>query len=84
MKLIERVAAVAGVATPRMSVLPTWALKAVGAAHRGTKELMETSYMFERPFVVDSTTSQARLGLAPTPLEAGLAQTVAWWRENGT
>lgn len=37
--------------------------------------------MFDRPFVLDSSASQARLGLSPTPLETGLRETVAWWRK---
>ena len=28
------------------------------------------------------TTSGPRLGLSPTPVEAGLAETVAWWRRE--
>jgi nucleoside-diphosphate-sugar epimerase len=46
------------------------------------RELAETSYMFTRPFVLDSSASEQRLGLSPTPLEAGLAETVAWWRRQ--
>jgi nucleoside-diphosphate-sugar epimerase len=36
--------------------------------------------MFTAPFVLDSTASEQRLGLAPTPMDDGLAATVAWWR----
>ena len=34
-------------------------------------------YMFARPFVMDSSASEQRLGLAPTPLADGVARTVA-------
>jgi nucleoside-diphosphate-sugar epimerase len=47
---------------------------------REMRELAETSYMFTDPFVMDSSASEARLGLSPTPLTDGLARTVAWWR----
>ena len=43
-------------------------------------ELAETGYMFAKPFVMDSSASEERLGLGPTPLADGLARTVAWWR----
>jgi nucleoside-diphosphate-sugar epimerase len=83
-ELIEQVASTAGVPVPRTSAIPTWALKTFGVVSRSMKELAETGYMFDRPFVLDSTASEARLGLSPTPLETGLKETVAWWRENGS
>ncbi|HXH77127.1 NAD-dependent epimerase/dehydratase family protein [Nocardioides sp.] len=83
-ELITQVAATAGVPVPRMSALPSWAVKSIGVVSPSTKELVEVSYMFDRPFVVDSTASEARLGLAPTPFDVGLKETVAWWRENGS
>jgi nucleoside-diphosphate-sugar epimerase len=83
-QLIEQVAATAGVPAPKMSAIPSWTLKTLGVVARGMKELAETSYQFDRPFVLDSSASQARLGLSPTPLETGLKETVAWWRENGS
>ena len=83
-ELIERVATTAGVPVPRMSALPIWAVKTLGVVSRSMKELVETGYMFDRPFILDSSASEARLGLSPTPLETGLKETVAWWRENGS
>jgi uncharacterized protein YndB with AHSA1/START domain len=55
---------------------------ALDASLAKLKELAETAYQFDRPFVLDSSASEARLGLAPTPLEVGLKETVAWWRES--
>ncbi len=80
-ELIEQVAAVGDVEVPRMSAIPTWLLTTMGIAHRPTRELAETAYMFDRPFVLDSSTSQRRLGLTPTSLTAGLKASVAWWRD---
>jgi nucleoside-diphosphate-sugar epimerase len=42
--------------------------------------MAETGYMFAKPFVMDSSASEERLGLAPTTLADGVARTVAWWR----
>lgn len=83
-QLIEQVAAIAGVKVPRMSAIPIRAMKAIGTVSRNMKELAETGYMFDRPFVLDSSASEARLELSPTPLEIGLKESVAWWRENGS
>lgn len=79
-QLVERVAAAGGVRTPRMSAIPIPVLGAIGLVSRDMRELAETGYMFARPFVLDSTASEERLGLSPTPLTEGLATTVAWWR----
>ncbi|NYE37404.1 nucleoside-diphosphate-sugar epimerase [Nocardioides cavernae] len=79
-QLVERTAAAGGVPVPRMSTIPMWALRSVALVHGGTREMTETAYMFTDPFVVDSSASEARLGLSPTSLDAGLAATVAWWR----
>jgi nucleoside-diphosphate-sugar epimerase len=79
-RLVELVAAAGGVPVPRMSAIPAPVLRGMGLVSREMRELAETSYMFTEPFVLDSTASQQRLDLAPTPLAEGLAATVAWWR----
>lgn len=79
-QLVEMVAAAGGVPVPRTSSIPGGLMTAVGLVSRDMRELAETSYMFTAPFVLDSSRSEERLGLAPTPLADGLAATVAWWR----
>ncbi|WP_432478003.1 NAD-dependent epimerase/dehydratase family protein [Nocardioides sp. GXQ0305] len=81
-EMIHLLAETAGVGTPPLGVLPTPVLRAVGLAHRQTRELVEISYQFERPFVLSSTASEARLGLRPTTPEEAARQTVAWWRDE--
>ena len=81
-RLVELVAAAGGVAAPKVSTIPVGVLRAAGLASREMRELAETGYMFAHPFVMDSTASEQRLGLAPTPLTEGLAATVAWWRSE--
>jgi nucleoside-diphosphate-sugar epimerase len=81
-RLIELVAATGGVPVPRMSALPAPVLRALGRVSREMRELAETSYMFARPFVLDSSASEQRLGITPTPLETGVKETVGWWREQ--
>jgi nucleoside-diphosphate-sugar epimerase len=83
-QLIEAYAAAAGVPAPKMAALPAWVLKAAGVASGEARELAETSYMFARPFVLDSSHSERRLGLTATPFEAGIKETVAWWRSQSS
>lgn len=75
-------AAAAGARAPRVSAVPGWALRTMGLFSPGTRELAETLYQFERPFVMDSRASEAALGLRPTPLTEAAAATVAWWRDQ--
>ncbi|WP_344045458.1 NAD-dependent epimerase/dehydratase family protein [Nocardioides panacihumi] len=78
-ELVAAYAGAAGVAAPAVRGIPTWMLKAIGLVHRDTRELAEMSYQFARPFVIDSSLSQQRLGLEPTPIAAGARATVDWW-----
>ncbi|UFU05018.1 NAD-dependent epimerase/dehydratase family protein [Ruania halotolerans] len=80
-ELVAAVAAAGGVDVPRMSVLPVGLLRAFGVVSRGMRELAETGYMFDRPFVMDSSRSETRLGLTATSITEGIAETVRWWRE---
>lgn len=78
--LVAAYAAAGGVSAPKVTGLPTWLLSAVGVVSPAMRELAETAYMFSDPFVLDSSASEALLGLAPTPIEVGAKETVAWWR----
>jgi nucleoside-diphosphate-sugar epimerase len=46
---------------------PAWALTAGGLVSPMIRELRETAYQFERPYVLDSSAIGRDLGLAPTP-----------------
>ena len=81
--LVELVAETGEVPVPRMSALSAQVLRAMGLVSREMRELAETSYMFSRPFVLDSTVSEQRLGISPTPLVTGIKETLAWWRNQG-
>lgn len=82
-QLAEAFAAAAGVRAPRVAAVPGWVLRTMGVFSPATRELAETLYQFEHPFVMDSSASEAALGLAPTPLNEAAATTVAWWRDQG-
>jgi nucleoside-diphosphate-sugar epimerase len=80
--MAEGYARAAGLRPPRVAGIPGWALRALGTVNRQMRELAEMAYQFDAPFVMDSTRSEAALGLSPTPLEEGFAATVAWWAER--
>lgn len=77
-----RMAAIAGVPDPGVQVLPRAAVRIGGLFVPLLRELAEVRYQFAEPFVLDSSAAQGTFGLAPTPLDDGLAATVAWWRQR--
>jgi nucleoside-diphosphate-sugar epimerase len=79
-EVARRIAAIAGVPDRGLVVLPRAAVRLGGLAVPFLRELAEVRHQFARPYVLDSTAAQRTFGLAPTPLDEGLAQTVAWWR----
>lgn len=79
-QLAAAFAAAGGVPAPKVGAIPGWLLRMMGVFAPGMRELAETLYQFERPFVMDSGASESALGLRPTPLADAASATVAWWR----
>lgn len=82
-QMMQRYATAAGAPEPKASRIPAALLKTIGLVHPGTREIAEMSYQFTGPFVLDSSRSERLLGLSPTPIETGVEETLAWWRETG-
>lgn len=78
-ELAGRYAAAAGLPAPRVEPIPPWLLRAAGWALPEVAGLAEMSYQFSRPFILDSAADERELGLAPTSVEEGAAETVRWW-----
>ncbi|MEO3775328.1 NAD-dependent epimerase/dehydratase family protein [Micromonospora sp. B11E3] len=76
-KLATRAAALAGAPAPRLTRLPYPALWLAGLVNPMARELRETAYQFDRPYLLDSSAATAVLGVEPTPLDRSLADTVA-------
>ncbi|GIH92167.1 NAD-dependent epimerase/dehydratase family protein [Planobispora siamensis] len=76
----ERLCELAGVPDPGVRTMPHWLLRTAGTFSPMLGELEELRYQFVRPFVLDSTDSQAAFGMEPTPMDEALAETIAWWR----
>ncbi|MFE4545185.1 NAD-dependent epimerase/dehydratase family protein [Arthrobacter sp. NPDC056727] len=75
-------AAAAGMPAPRVRAVPGWVLRALGLFSTGMRELGETLYQFQQPFMMDSRASEEQLGLHPTPLHVAARATVEWWRSE--
>lgn len=76
----EMAARAAGVPTPKLSRVSKPMLLLAGLFVPPAREMIEMSYEFEEPFLVDSSRFEQAFGLGPTPLEEALVETVAWWR----
>ena len=48
------------------------------------RELIEMFYEFDRDFTVDSSGTEKQLGIAPTPLDRGLTQTLEWYQTRSS
>jgi nucleoside-diphosphate-sugar epimerase len=67
---------------PRYRTVGRGALRFAGLFTAGAREMVEMMYEFTEPFVVDSSRIEDAFGLRATPLEEGVARTVAWYREH--
>ena len=65
-------------------VLPKLAVRALGLFNPTIRELVELSYEFEQPFVLDTSKYESTFGTSTTPLKAAVTATVDWYRgRNG-
>jgi nucleoside-diphosphate-sugar epimerase len=78
-EVAAQVAEVAAVAAHEPRLYP-WLLRKALRVVPLIRELDETAYQFDRPFVLDSSEAQQRFGLAPTPWHDALAETVRWMK----
>lgn len=79
-QLVETVYQYAGQPRARLRGLPTVVLRAVGLLNPTVRELVEMQYLYEEPFVVDSSKIATRLGVHATPVAEALAETVDSYR----
>lgn len=54
----------------------------MGVAIPAMRELQETRYQFDRPFVMDSSAYTAQFGETATPFDAAAEETVRWWQQR--
>ncbi|WNM41156.1 NAD-dependent epimerase/dehydratase family protein [Micromonospora halotolerans] len=75
--LATRAAALVGAPAPRLTRMPYPVLWLGGLANPMARELRETAYQFDRPFLMDSAPATATLGVEATPLDRAVKETVA-------
>jgi nucleoside-diphosphate-sugar epimerase len=65
--------------------LPKVAVRALGLFNPLLRELVEMSYQFDQPFVLDTSKYESTFGSAGTPLASAVTTTVDWYRRrNGS
>jgi nucleoside-diphosphate-sugar epimerase len=80
--MVEAFTAGAASRRTRVHKLPRAAIRLAGLFSADLREMPQILYQFERPFVMDSSAAQRELGLAPTPFDETIEETLAWWREK--
>jgi nucleoside-diphosphate-sugar epimerase len=63
-------------------VVPKLAVRALGLFNATIRELVELSYEFEQPFVLDTSKYESTFGTSATPLKAAVTATVDWYRDR--
>ena len=71
-QMAARFCEIAGAPAARVGALPPALLKVAGLFSPQVRELQETRYQFERPFLLDSTDCTETFGITATPLDDGL------------
>jgi nucleoside-diphosphate-sugar epimerase len=62
--------------------VPKLALRAAGLFVPFMREVVEMTYQWEVPFVIDDARFRASFGVGPTPIETAVAATAAWARRH--
>jgi nucleoside-diphosphate-sugar epimerase len=57
-----------------------FALRAIGLVNPMMRELVEMSYEFEEPFVLDTTKYESTFGVSGTPMATAITDTLDWYR----
>jgi nucleoside-diphosphate-sugar epimerase len=82
LQVARRLCELAGAPAPRIARLPRWIMNAAGLASPFLRELRETRYQFDRPYVLDSSAFETTFELTPTPMDEALEATIAWTRSS--
>jgi nucleoside-diphosphate-sugar epimerase len=83
-QMIQALGTAAGKKDVTVGSIPPFVLSVMGLLVPTIRELHETMYQFNQPFVMDSTAMTETFGLTPTSLDASLDATIAWFRGRQT
>ncbi|KAB2351652.1 NAD-dependent epimerase/dehydratase family protein [Actinomadura rudentiformis] len=73
----ERLCELAGAPAPRIGTMPRPLFNAIGLVNPMMRELRETRYQFDAPYILDSSAFQNAFDVAPTPVDEGLKAVIA-------
>ncbi len=79
-QLVDIVYRLAGQPRTRVQALSPLLLRGIGIFNPTVRAVVEMGYLFEEPFIVDSSAIAARLGVTATPVEQALAETLESYR----
>ena len=79
-QVIDDLADAAGISRVRVSQLSPALTRVLGVFNPAIRELEETAYQRNRPFVIDDTAARTAFGLQPTPWSEILAAVIAPYR----
>jgi nucleoside-diphosphate-sugar epimerase len=68
--------------SPRISVTPKGLLQVVGIFNADVREVVEMTYQFEAPHILDHSKFDRLFGSYSTPLQEAIQTTVEWFRQN--
>ena len=80
-ELVSTVYALAG-SPARLRRVPRWLLRLASLRNRDVRAVLEMGYLFEEPFIVDSSKITTKLGVSATPLPQALDETLATYRSG--
>ncbi|OEJ23871.1 NAD-dependent epimerase [Streptomyces agglomeratus] len=81
-EMAGRLAAQSGTGPVAVRRMPPAVLGALSLFSPLIRELKETRYQFDRPFVVDSSAYEAEFTVRATPVDEQVKATLDWWRER--
>jgi nucleoside-diphosphate-sugar epimerase len=67
---------------PKLSTTSMGMMRMAGLSLPGAREMVEMSYEFEKPFVVDSSKFERTFGMRPTPLPQAIQETFECYRSR--
>lgn len=66
----------------RLRIAKPWMVRALGIFNPMLREMVEMSYEFQEPYIVDDSRFVQTFGNIATPLDQGIAETIAWFRAH--
>jgi nucleoside-diphosphate-sugar epimerase len=81
--VLDLIAEQLGHPVPVRSV-PNLVLRVLGLVNPMMRGLAEMSYQFDQPFIVDTTKFESTFGMAGTPMNIAVNETVDWYRNQGS